>query len=103
MELDYFDSGAKDVLTASSNAKTYGIQSSGKFNEKGEWIGPSYFTPISNVPISHNLKNSLKALPYLGRAFSVQLLAVVLWSTDRGKALLAGNDHIIISAGAVND
>lgn len=44
-----FDSGAKDVLTASSNAKTYGIQSSGKFNEKGEWIGPSYFTPISNV------------------------------------------------------
>lgn len=44
-----FDSGAKDVLTASSNAKTYGIQSAGKFNEKGEWIGPSYFTPISNV------------------------------------------------------
>lgn len=55
------------------------------------------------MSLSHNLKNSLKALPYLGRAFSVQLLAVVLWSTDRGKALLAGNDHIIISAGAVND
>lgn len=26
-----------------------------------------------------------------------------MWPTNRGKALLAGNDHIIISAGAVND
>lgn len=43
-----FDSGAKDVLTASSNAKTYGIQSSGFF-ENGKWAGFSYFTPISNV------------------------------------------------------
>lgn len=58
---------------------------------------------FQTVIVQLNLKNSLKALPYLGRVFSVQLLAVVLWSTDRCKALLAGNDHIIISAGAVND
>lgn len=55
-ECDYGDSGAgvfdcraKDVLTTSSKANTYGIQSSGKFDENNEWDGFSYFTPISKV------------------------------------------------------
>lgn len=43
-----FDCRAKDVLTVSTNANTYGIQSSGEFLN-GKWAGVSYFTPISKV------------------------------------------------------
>ena len=45
-----FDCGIEDCFTTSSDANTYGIQSSGLFYvDSGEWAGTSYFTPISKV------------------------------------------------------
>lgn len=45
-----FDCESDDFFTTSSDANTYGIQSSGLFYaDSGEWAGTSYFTPISKV------------------------------------------------------